>query len=87
MEQVTFVVNYDLPDKPNEHNKNDYEVDCETYLHRIGRTGRFGKTGIAVNFVKNDNDMRMLNAIETHFSKKIEGLDVTNIDEMEVKLN
>ena len=40
IEQVTIVVNYDLPldasGKP----------DCETYLHRIGRTGRFGKHGL-----------------------------------------
>lgn len=37
MEQVTIVVNFDMPvdQKGN--------ADCETYLHRIGRTGRFGK--------------------------------------------
>lgn len=38
VEQVTIVVNFDLPmDQAG-------EADCETYLHRIGRTGRFGKT-------------------------------------------
>lgn len=41
--QVTMVVNYDLPLKQNA------TVDCETYLHRIGRTGRFGANGIAIN--------------------------------------
>ena len=35
--QVTIVVNYDLPVDV------QGRADCETYLHRIGRTGRFGK--------------------------------------------
>ncbi|CAG2172320.1 unnamed protein product, partial [Oppiella nova] len=42
VEQVTVVVNYDLP-----INVETREVDKETYLHRIGRTGRFGKEGLA----------------------------------------
>ena len=42
-EQVTIVVNYDLPVDANG------KADCETYLHRIGRTGRFGKHGLAIN--------------------------------------
>lgn len=37
VEQVTIVVNFDLP--MDQHGR----ADCETYLHRIGRTGRFGK--------------------------------------------
>lgn len=37
VEQVTIVVNFDLPMDQNQ------KADCETYLHRIGRTGRFGK--------------------------------------------
>lgn len=36
VEQVTIVVNFDLPVDT------FGEADCETYLHRIGRTGRFG---------------------------------------------
>lgn len=44
-DQVTLVVNYDLPVK-NNPNKNAYaEPDFETYLHRIGRSGRFGRKG------------------------------------------
>lgn len=39
MLQVTIVVNFDLPVDVNG------KADCETYLHRIGRTGRFGKVG------------------------------------------
>ena len=86
VEQVTFVVNYDLPDRKNPDN-GKFEADCETYLHRIGRTGRFGKTGIAVNFVNGPNDKRILSEIESHFDRKIESLNVLDIDDMEEKLN
>lgn len=44
---VTLVVNYDLPMSYHQRG----EVDMETYMHRIGRTGRFGLRGIAVNLV------------------------------------
>lgn len=44
VEQVTIVVNFDLP-------VDQYgEADCETYLHRIGRTGRFGKLKWTLDF-------------------------------------
>jgi ATP-dependent RNA helicase DDX19/DBP5 len=43
--QVTLVVNYDVPlDRSN-------KPDPETYIHRIGRSGRFGRKGVAINFV------------------------------------
>lgn len=45
---VTMVINYDLP------LTRDNTPDFETYLHRIGRTGRFGKSGVAINFVYDD---------------------------------
>merc|ERR1712187_223384 len=44
--QVTLVVNYELPMI---HNHSG--VEMETYLHRVGRTGRFGLHGIAVNLI------------------------------------
>merc|ERR1711959_589096 len=37
---VSLVINYDLP------------LNRENYLHRIGRSGRFGRKGVAINFVK-----------------------------------
>eukprot|EP00959_Pyramimonas_sp_CCMP1952_P074160 1549759-Pyramimonas_sp.AAC.1 len=43
---VTLVVNYELPAKGRRG-----EPDMETYMHRIGRTGRFGLRGLAVNLV------------------------------------
>nr|CAD7456166.1 unnamed protein product [Timema tahoe] len=62
VEQVTIVVNYDLPIDLHR------QPDCETYLHRIGRTGRFGKSGIAINLVD---------------GKKIHLLDAEDADEIE----
>ncbi|RRT36623.1 hypothetical protein B296_00038052 [Ensete ventricosum] len=47
VQQVSLVINYDLPTQP------------ENYLHRIGRSGRFGRKGVAINFVTRD-DERML---------------------------
>jgi ATP-dependent RNA helicase len=41
VQQVSLVINYDLP------------VNRELYIHRIGRSGRFGRKGVAINFVKN----------------------------------
>lgn len=65
MEQVTLVVNFDLPV--------DLEgnADNETYLHRIGRTGRFGKRGFAVNMVDSQHSMDIIKNIEMHFSMSL----------------
>ena len=51
VQQVSLVINYDLP------------TNRELYIHRIGRSGRFGLKGVAINFVK-DEDMRALRDIE-----------------------
>lgn len=62
VEQVSLVVNFDLPVDM------DGNADNETYLHRIGRTGRFGRRGFAVNMVDNKHSMDIINQIEMHFS-------------------
>lgn len=61
---VTHVFNYDIPE------------DCESYVHRIGRTGRAGKTGTAITLVEPDQ-IKHLRAIERFIGKKItqENLD------------
>jgi len=51
VQQVSLVINYDLP------------TNRENYIHRIGRGGRFGRKGVAINFVTTD-DVRMLRDIE-----------------------
>lgn len=77
VEQVSVVINFDLPvDK-------DGNPDNETYLHRIGRTGRFGKRGLAINMVDSKMSMNILNRIQEHFNKKIERLNTDDLDEIE----
>lgn len=53
--QVSLVINFDLPTQP------------ENYLHRIGRSGRFGRKGVAINFVTHD-DERMLQDIQRFYN-------------------
>ncbi|XP_022257110.1 DEAD-box helicase Dbp80-like isoform X2 [Limulus polyphemus] len=80
VEQVTVVVNFDLPvDQKG-------KADCETYLHRIGRTGRFGKIGLAINIIDGPRTTIFLKQIEDHFGRKILKLDAEDVDELE-KLN
>lgn len=86
VEQVTMVVNFDMPDHLNE-NTGRIEADCETYLHRIGRTGRFGKQGIAINMIASDNDKRILRRVEEHFGVRVQPLDPHDVDDMDAKLD
>eukprot|EP01083_Nonionella_stella_P197276 725452_1 len=62
VDNVCLVVNYDVPLDA------DSEPDFETYLHRIGRTGRFGRKGTAINLVDDQRSIEVLAAIEAHFS-------------------
>jgi ATP-dependent RNA helicase len=59
VQQVSLVINYDLP------------TNRELYIHRIGRSGRFGRKGVAINFVKSD-DVRTLRDIEQFYSTQID---------------
>ncbi|VDN59870.1 unnamed protein product [Dracunculus medinensis] len=76
--QVTVVINYDPP-----VTHFDSQPDYETYLHRIGRTGRFGKAGIAINLVSDDFSLNVIERIAEHFGKKIELLDASDMDQLE----
>ncbi|CCH63087.1 hypothetical protein TBLA_0J00890 [Henningerozyma blattae CBS 6284] len=58
---VSMVVNYDLPTTKNG------QADPATYIHRIGRTGRFGRTGVAISFVHNRESYIILNNIQKYF--------------------
>lgn len=77
VEQVTVVVNFDLPVDMKGR------ADCETYLHRIGRTGRFGKSGIAVNMVDGNRSLAVLKQIEEHFGRPIQKLDAEDMEALE----
>jgi len=61
IQQVRTVINYDIP-------------DCiHNYLHRIGRSGRWGRKGVSINFVTK-SDTNKLREIESHYKTKIEEL-------------
>ncbi|KAB0366636.1 hypothetical protein FD754_010792 [Muntiacus muntjak] len=76
VKQITIVVNFDLPVNRAE------EPDYETYLHRIGRTGRFGKKGLAFNMIEVDK-LPLLKKIQDHFNSSIKQLDPEDMDEIE----
>lgn len=59
VQQVSLVINYDLPSSR------------ELYIHRIGRSGRFGRKGVAINFVKNE-DVGILRDIEQFYGTQID---------------
>merc|ERR1712168_1397129 len=61
VQQVSVVINYDLP------------ASLENYIHRIGRSGRFGRKGVAINFVTHE-DSRVLRDIEQYYQTRIEEL-------------
>ena len=69
---VSHVFNYHLP------------FDSESYVHRIGRTGRAGKEGIAVSIVT-PHEFRMLQKIEKNIGTKLEAKIVPDIDSVKVK--
>jgi translation initiation factor 4A len=66
VQQIGLIFNYDIP------------YDPTVYLHRIGRSGRYGKIGVAINFVvdsrKYRRDMEYLDGIEKHYGTKIVNL-------------
>ena len=68
IQQLSLVINFDLPRSK------------ETYIHRIGRSGRYGRKGIAINLVS-DRDTENLEEIMTFYNTKIEEMP-QNIEEL-----
>jgi len=64
-ERVNIVINYDMPEK------------ADTYLHRVGRSGRFGTKGLAISFVASDDDKKILADVQSRFEVKVEPLPAT----------
>merc|ERR1712196_541745 len=67
VQQVSLVINYDLP------------TNRENYIHRIGRGGRFGRKGVAINFLTSE-DVRTLREIEQFYSTQIEEMPMNVAD-------
>lgn len=68
VQQVSMVINYELP------------MQRENYIHRIGRSGRYGRKGVAINLMLTD-EMRALKEIETYYKTMINALpsDLSNL--------
>ena len=67
VQQVSLVINYDLP------------TNRENYIHRIGRSGRFGRKGVAINFLT-ASDVRYLRDIEQFYNTQIEEMPMDVAD-------
>lgn len=80
VQTVTMVINYDIPETAGG------KPDFETYLHRIGRTGRFGRTGAALSFVHDKKSWMNLMAICNHFGVEPTKLDTSDWDNVEKML-
>ena len=57
--------------------------DPQTYLHRIGRTGRFGRVGVSISFVYDQASWRMLMAIQNYFRIEMTRVDTSDWDSVE----
>jgi len=67
VQQVSLVINYDLP------------TNRENYIHRIGRSGRFGRKGVAINFLT-QGDVRYMRDIEAFYNTQIEEMPMNVAD-------
>jgi ATP-dependent RNA helicase DDX19/DBP5 len=81
VQSVSMVVNYDVPDRF--VGRGQFEADPQTYLHRIGRTGRFGRIGVAVTFISNRKEWEMLMQIQNYFGHEIQSVSTEDWDELE----
>jgi len=62
VERVNIVINYDS------------SADADSYLHRVGRAGRFGTKGLAITFISSDADQEVLDQIQARFEVKVTDL-------------
>jgi translation initiation factor 4A len=69
IQQVSIVINFDLP------------KDIHTYLHRIGRSGRWGRKGVGINFITR-RDISKIKEIESHYACEIKEIPI-NLDFLE----
>jgi ATP-dependent RNA helicase UAP56/SUB2 len=65
IEKINIVFNYDMPE------------NSDSYLHRVGRAGRFGTKGLAISFVSGDEDKKVLEDVQKRFEVKIGELPTT----------
>jgi len=68
IDDISYVINYDMPE------------EVETYIHRIGRTGRAGKEGVAISFVTSEEE-HLVREFELRTEMKIESREVPEAEE------
>ena len=68
IERINLAINYDLPS------------DADSYLHRVGRAGRFGTKGLSISFVSSDQDETVLKEIENRFEAKVPEYPAEGVD-------
>ena len=59
IEKINLAINYDLP------------AEADSYLHRVGRAGRFGTKGLSISFVSSEQDEEVLKQIQKRFEVAI----------------
>ncbi|KAI0838771.1 DEAD-domain-containing protein [Hypoxylon sp. FL0890] len=79
---VSMVINYDIPMK----GMGDSMHDTETYLHRIGRTGRFGRVGVSITFISDKKSFDALKAIAQDLDIDLVALKPDDWDETEMQV-
>merc|ERR1712228_722703 len=61
-ERINIVINYDIPKV------------ADMYLHRVGRSGRFGTKGLSISFVSSEDDTKILEAVQSRFEVEVKDL-------------
>lgn len=77
IQTVSLVINYDLPDD------NRGNADPQVYLHRIGRTGRFGRVGVSISLVHGPRAHQMISQISDYFAVEMTALPYNDWDTVE----
>ncbi len=75
--EVDIVVNFDVPIMMNEGKK---DPDYANFMHRVGRTGRFGTDGVAVTLMADETDEEMMRLIAKHYD--IEIIELKSFDQL-----
>jgi ATP-dependent RNA helicase UAP56/SUB2 len=68
IERINLAINYDLPS------------EADSYLHRVGRAGRFGTKGLSISFVSSEDDEKVLKDIEKRFDAKVPDYPKEGVD-------
>ena len=62
VEKINIVINFDMAN------------EADQYLHRVGRAGRFGTKGLAISFISNEDDIKILDEVQSRFEVKVNDL-------------